>query len=29
MVAFQTLLGLCAIHDPTIYGEITAPRQAA
>jgi transposase-like protein len=29
MAAFQTLLGLGAIHDPTTYGEMTAPRHAA
>ncbi len=29
MAAFQTLLGLGAIHDPTTYGEITALRQPA
>lgn len=29
MAAFQTLLGLGAIHDPTTYGEITALRHAA
>ena len=29
MAAFQTLLGLSAIHDPTTYGEITALRHAA
>ncbi len=29
MAAFQTLLGLGAIHDPTTYDEITALRQAA
>ncbi len=29
MAAFQTLLGLSAIHDPTTYDEITALRQAA
>lgn len=29
MAAFQTLLGLGAIHDPTTYGEIAALRHAA
>jgi transposase-like protein len=29
MAAFQTLLGLGAIHDPTTYDEITALRRAA
>jgi transposase-like protein len=29
MAAFQTLLGLGAIHDPTTYDEITARKQAA
>lgn len=29
MAAFQTLLGLGAIHDPTTYEEITALRRAA
>jgi transposase-like protein len=29
MAAFQTLLGLGAIHDPTTYGEITGLRHAA
>jgi hypothetical protein len=29
MAAFQTLLGLGAIHDPTTYGEITSLRHAA
>jgi hypothetical protein len=29
MAAFQTLLGLGAIHDPTTYDEITALKQAA
>lgn len=29
MAAFQTLLGLGAIHDPTTYDEITALRHAA
>jgi transposase-like protein len=29
MAAFQTLLGLAAIHDPTTYDEIAALRQAA
>ena len=29
MAAFQTLLGLGAIHDPTTYAEITALRHAA
>lgn len=29
MAAFQTLLGLGAIHDPTTYDQITALRQAA
>jgi hypothetical protein len=29
MAAFQTLLGLGAIHDPTTYEQITAPRRAA
>lgn len=29
MAAFQTLLGLSAIHDPMTYGEITALRHAA
>lgn len=29
MAAFQTLLGLGAIHDPTTYGEMTALRHAA
>ena len=29
MAAFQTLLGLGAIHDPMTYDEITALRQAA
>jgi hypothetical protein len=29
MAAFQALLGLGAIHEPTTYGEITALRHAA
>ena len=29
MAAFQTLLGLGAVHDPTTYDEITALRQPA
>jgi hypothetical protein len=29
MSAFQTLLGLGAIHDPTTYDAITALRRAA
>jgi len=29
MAAFQTLLGLGAIHDPTTYDEITALRRVA
>jgi hypothetical protein len=29
MAAFQTLLRLGAIHDPTTYDEITALRQMA
>jgi hypothetical protein len=29
MAAFQTLLGLGAIHNPTTYDEITALKQAA
>jgi hypothetical protein len=29
MAAFQTVLGLGAIHDPTTYDQITALRQAA
>jgi hypothetical protein len=29
MAAFQTLLGLSAIHDPTTYHEITALTHAA
>jgi transposase-like protein len=29
MAAFQTLLGLGAVHDPTTYDEITALRRAA
>jgi hypothetical protein len=29
MAAFQTLLGLGAIHHPTTYDEITALKQAA
>jgi len=29
MAAFQTLLGLGAIHDPTTYDEITELRHAA
>lgn len=29
MAAFQTLLGLGTIHDPTTYGEITALRHTA
>lgn len=29
MAAFQTLLGLGAIHDPTTYGEITSLRHVA
>ena len=29
MAAFQTLLGLGAIHDPTTYDQITALRRAA
>jgi hypothetical protein len=29
MAAFQTLLGLGAIHNPTTFDEITALRHAA
>jgi hypothetical protein len=29
MAAFQTLLGLGSVHEPTTYDEITALRHAA
>jgi hypothetical protein len=29
MAAFQTLLGLGAIHDPTTYGEIASLKHVA